>query len=236
MRVALVCIAKDEDNYIEEWVNYHKKLGFDSIFIYENDWDCGIVNSHVFKIKCNGSKQQIPSYNQFIINYKSEYDWAAFLDVDEFLVLKKHNNVKDFILDYANEDAIGVNWVFFGDNGLNDENDFGVLNRFTKRQIGPNQHIKSIVKLKNTNNMYVHNHSGKCVDTNLKRIDNSPFNVDGPLDVAQINHYFVKTKNEFIKKINRGRADTGTYRNINEFDEHNFNDVEDLTALNFYLR
>lgn len=33
-RAALVCIAKDEDDYIQEWIAYHKKLGFDDIYVY----------------------------------------------------------------------------------------------------------------------------------------------------------------------------------------------------------
>jgi hypothetical protein len=236
MKVALVCIAKNEDNYINEWVDYHLKLGFDTIFIYENDWNSGVINNDVVKIKVGGPKQQIPSYNSFVQNYKNEYDWAAFLDVDEFLVLKKHNNIKEFLFNYINEDAIGINWVFFGDNGITNEEEYSVLNRFTKRQKTPDEHIKSIVNLKKVNVMYVHNHTGRCVDTNLKRIDNTPFNLNGPIDVAQINHYFVKTKNEFIKKINRGRADTGTYRDFSDFDKHNINEIEDLSALIFFKK
>lgn len=236
MKIALVCIAKNEDDYINEWVDYHLKLGFDKIFVYENDWNSNITNDDVIKIKVSGVRQQIPSYNHFIQNHKNEYDWAAFLDVDEFLVLKKHNKIKDFILDYSNEESIGVNWVFFGDNGLTKESTKGVLERFTKRQKSPNEHIKSIVRLNSAKYMNVHNHSGRSVDTNFKRIDNSPFNPNGPIDVAQINHYFVKTKNEFIKKINRGRADTGTYRDMSDFDKHNINEIEDLIALNFYKK
>lgn len=30
----LCCIAKNEDNYINEWVEYHLKLGFDRVVIY----------------------------------------------------------------------------------------------------------------------------------------------------------------------------------------------------------
>jgi hypothetical protein len=236
MNTALVCIAKDEDNYIQEWVDYHLKLGFDSIFIYENDWESYIEHSQVFKIKVNGIKKQIPSYNHFIHNFKHEYDWVSFLDVDEFLVLKKHKTIKEFLEDFDGEDAIGINWVFFGDNNNNNinNNNYSLVERFTKREISPNEHIKSIVNPKKVQYMHVHNHSGKCVDTNKKRIDNTPYNNSGPIDIAQINHYFVKTKDEFYKKINRGRADTGTYRDISDFDKHNKNEVEDLYALNFF--
>jgi hypothetical protein len=233
MKISLVCIAKNEDNYIQEWINYHLKLGFDNIFIYENDWDSKIENHKVTKYPVVGVKQQIPVYNEFISKHKNSYDWAAFLDVDEFLVLKKHKTIHEFIEDYKDNDSIGVNWVLFGDNNLTKSDDYGMINRFTMRQNSPNHHIKSIINLKNAGYMSVHNHSGKCVDTNYKRIDNSPFNYNGPIDVAQINHYFCKTKDEFIEKLNRGRADNGTHRDISDFNDNNFNEIEDLTAMNF---
>lgn len=236
MNIALVCIAKNEDNYIQEWVTYHLKLGFDSIYIYENDWVSNVNNPKVFKIPVKGQKQQIPMYNHFIKNYKNEYDWVSFLDVDEFIVLKKHNSIKEFLSNYPNEDAIGINWVFFGDNGLSFSGEYSVIERFTKRQKMADRHIKSIVNPKKVQYMNVHNHNGKCVDTSGKEISYTPFNPNGPIDIVQINHYFTKTKEEFIKKINRGRADTGTFRPISDFDIHNSNEIEDLTALNFFKK
>jgi hypothetical protein len=234
MNIALVCIAKDEDNYINEWVGYHLKLGFNKIYIYENDWYSNINHPDVITILVNGSRQQIPVYNHFINEYKNEYDWVAFLDVDEFIVLKKHNTIHELMNDYNTESALGINWVFFGDNNKTFNGDYSVLERFTKRQEVVNGHIKSIVNPKKVIMMNVHSHVGQCIDTNRKRIDNSSFNPNGPIDVAQINHYFTKTKDEYIKKMNRGRADTGTYRDISDFDKHNINEIEDLIALNFY--
>lgn len=34
MKSAIVCIAKNEDHYIDEWIKYHLKLGFAKIFVY----------------------------------------------------------------------------------------------------------------------------------------------------------------------------------------------------------
>ena len=31
IKVALVCVAKSEDYYLEEWLDYNNKLGFDKI-------------------------------------------------------------------------------------------------------------------------------------------------------------------------------------------------------------
>ena len=38
MRTALVAIACNEDHYLREWFSYHHKIGFDDIYVYENNW------------------------------------------------------------------------------------------------------------------------------------------------------------------------------------------------------
>ena len=233
MKVALVCIAKNEDIYIQEWVDYHKKLGFDDIIIYQNNWRCQLNDPNVIKIEFDGVNMQTTAYSHFINHNLENYQWAAFFDVDEFLVLKKHKNIKEFISDYINYNSIGINWVLFGDNNLNyNPEEHSVLKRFTKRQKSINPHIKSIVKLQSNISMGVHSPNCKWVNTN-KDTCVGPFNNNGDDSIAIINHYFVKTKDEFLLKCERGRADTGTHRDISDFNHHNFNEVEDLTAMNF---
>ena len=49
--------------------------------------------------------------------------------------------------------------------------------------------------------------------------------------IAQINHYFCKSWQEFNWKINRGRATTvNEFRKTDDFEWSNRNDVLDLTA------
>jgi hypothetical protein len=237
IKVALVCISKNEDEYIQEWIDYHVKLGFDKIFIYQNNWRCEFINNEkVVKLILDGENKQRKAYNDFIRSYKKEYDWAAFFDVDEFLVLKKHENIHHFIKDYNEFNSISINWVLFGDNGISKINEEkSVLKRFTKRQIKINEHVKSIVKLSNNFRMNVHSPTIRSCSPE-REIILGPFNPKGSDKIAQLNHYFCKTKEEFLKKINRGRADTSQIRyrrTMNDFDKHNFNDIEDLTAYNF---
>jgi hypothetical protein len=236
MKVVLVCIAKNEDYYIEEWIDYHKKIGVDNIFIYQNDWRFDKNIDGVYKIEFHGQTKQVEAYNHFIQNYHNIYDWGLFIDVDEFIVLKKHKNIKELISDYAEYNGIAINWYLFGDNNLNFvEGDYSVVKRFTKREKNVNQHIKTLLKLNSGIKMNVHSPNVLIVDSNYN-IVNGPFNIGGPTDVVQINHYFVKTKDEFIKKINRGRADSTLIRNENEFHYSNCNEIEDLTAYNFIIK
>jgi hypothetical protein len=234
MRVALVCIAKNEDPYIQEWIDYNKKLGFDDIFIYQNDWRWDGESENVHKFVIDGKSKQREAYNHFIKNYRKEYDWVAFFDVDEFLVLKKHENIQSFISDYLNYPAIGINWVLFGDSGYKTiNNEYGVVKRFTMRKSTIDQHVKCIVKISEGLTMDIHNPNHSWYDTEGK-VHTGPFNMNGKNDVAQINHYFTKTEEEFLLKCDRGRADITNKRTINEFYQNNFNDIEDLTAFKFF--
>ena len=238
MKVALVCIAKDEDEYINEWIEYHKKLRFDQIFVFENNWRCKVEDDTVTIIEFDGERKQIPAYNTFIERFRYEYDWVAFLDVDEFVVLKKHENIKEFLNEYDGvENGIAINWVLFGSNGHKElSENTSMLERFTKRQIDTNYHIKTFLKLKRFGMKMMNPHSPNVMlnDTNLNEVI-GPFNLRGDIEVAQINHYFCKTLPEFRKKVNRGCADKDAKRNIKEFESHDKNEVDDLLALNYSL-
>lgn len=237
MDVALVCIAKNEELYIQEWIDYHLKLGFDDIFIYQNNWRWESEQKNVIKYELDGEVQQRIAYNDFIQNNLKIYDWVAFFDVDEFLVLKKHDNVKNFIQQYSEHPSIAINWVLFGNNNIEDTTEnFSLIKRFTKRQKNVNFHIKCIVKLTENTIMDIHHTNNNWVDTNNK-IGKGPFNYYGDDNIAQLNHYFCKTKIEFQMKCDRGRADTSNnLRTMKDFDEHNFNEIEDLTAHNFFYK
>ena len=87
MKTALVAIARNEEHYLKEWYEYNRKIGFDDIFVYENNWRYkGEVPSYVHLIEWDGTCQQLPAYNDFIENKRANFDWALFIDVDEFFV------------------------------------------------------------------------------------------------------------------------------------------------------
>ena len=235
-KVALVCIAKNEDDYIQEWVDYHLKLGFDDIFIYQNNWRSNIVSNQVHLIPFDGEAKQMTSYNDFIQNNYLNYEWAAFIDVDEFIVLKKHCTIKDFIFDYQTFNCISVNWYFFGNNGHETiiENNYNNIERFTKRASKMNNNIKTISKL-SKDLKYINAHFANCkwVDSN-KKTGKGPYNKKYSDDIIQINHYFSKTKEEFKLKVSKGLADQiGKLRSFTDYDKHNFNETDDFTALVF---
>lgn len=239
MKVALVCIAKNEENYIYEWINYHLKIGFDHIFIYKNNWYYDIKHDKVTTIQFDGINMQTRAYGHFIDSNDEKYDWAAFFDVDEFLVLNKHENVKEFISDNVDANSIAINWVMFGDNNLSEviDNNYSVLKRFTKRQKICDIHIKHICKLEKDLFFLTPHEINKVWKSPEGIAGTGPRNNRGSDSIAQLNHYYCKTRKEFEQKLKNGRADNdprilpNNERNWLHFERYNKNEIEDLKIL-----
>jgi hypothetical protein len=256
-KICLVTMAKDEDYYLQEWIDYHLKLGFDDIFIFQNNWrfknpqknnkvhfmEWDVESKQPFGQTWDWNRHSI-CYSEFGKNYHKEYEWAAFFDVDCFLVLKQTNDVKKFIstFDDVPQKQVVINFAFFGDNGITsfDENNTSVLERFKKRWDKPHTdsyyQFLPICKL----------HENFCCHS-IHFVPGEWIDVDGYVgvgrsnarhisyDKAQLNHYMTKTLPEWNQKMLKTRPEGDWMRNPqSHFDSHNFNDIEDLHAFNFF--
>ena len=118
-------------------MDYHLKLGFDDIYIYQNDWKYSrqdITDTRVHFLEISGAGKQVECYNGFMKDYSSEYGFAAFFDIDEFLYIKNKLGLKNLLERFTDKPAVFINWRIFGDNGLSgvSDNNYSVLKRFTK--------------------------------------------------------------------------------------------------------
>jgi len=224
-KVGLCCIAKDEEPYIDEWVDYHLALGFNKIIVYDNS-DLEELSQwgkekgpNVEVVPLAGVAKQIEAYRDCALKllHQNEFKWAAFFDVDEFLILKQHHYVGSLLERYLKEGALGINWRVFGTSGRLVYSPAPVTKRFLfrfKDNSVTNRHVKSIINLEDINLNatvpirchYPELYSGKSqFDTNGHTFVGA-FNNNGPTDVAVIHHYHRKSAKEFLKKRMRGRA------------------------------
>ena len=121
--VALCLIVKDETPYIDEHLDYHIALGFSPIYIYDNSLDFELNNTRWYQsrqdihhfirlIHFPQSPVQIPAYDQCIKKDAKDSTFVALIDVDEFVVLKRHSNVVDFVEEHCDFRCgqISINW------------------------------------------------------------------------------------------------------------------------------
>lgn len=248
-KIGLCCIACLEDNYIDEWIDYHLMLGFDQIFIYQNNWRAKLKKhySNVHLIQFDGINKQRSAYKHCLINH-SELDYIAFWDVDEFLYMKNLYDIHKFLKPYQQFFGIGMNWRCFGDNNLQkvQNNNYSVINRFTKCENKLNHNVKIILNVKllktilDINKIFFtspHSINLPLITTTFQKL-NGPWNekLQGNYP-AQIYHYILKTKQEYIQtKMKRGNGDNkidNWYLDINKYwNEHNKNEIFNDNLIN----
>ena len=182
--------------------------------------------------------QFFTKYNNLII--KKKYKWCAFIDVDEFIVLKKHDNIKNF-LKYINFDrgALGINWVLFGNNNHIKYEEKPVIKRFTKSSNIPDKHIKSIINTNDILDFYnPHNANlinGNQINEKSKIYQISPWQENSSVDFIQINHYIIKSNEEYNYRTNKHHCRIEEVTVDKHFNAHNKNNIENLYAYNLLM-
>ena len=243
MKTALCAIAKLENNYIFEWAKHHLSLGFSHIFIYDNNDLDGESIYSVFEnteieelvtiIDFRGrSRMQLKAYNSCYHSY--EYDWFAFIDIDEFLQFNPSagiTSLDQFLSRFPNHNAVVLNWLCFGDCDELEYRSEPVLRRFPTpiypldfvaslaNGLPENSHVKCIIR-SGLDIDWEKNHfpsanphlpaclTGICNASGVD-VENSPWQKTD-YQVAYICHYITMSVGEYLRKIKRGAADTGS--------------------------
>ena len=219
---AVVCsIQTKEDAYIDEWVDYHLAIVFTKIYIYDNSenfdlekWGNQRFRDNVRVKHFPGKVKQLPANMDCAkLAEKNGKTWAAFFDIDEFLLLKKHSNINNFLIEHGpHKGAIGINWVLVGTSNATKYEPKPVTLRF--QQVFPqgNMHINTIARVKGLKR-FMTPHNVLFVDKNATTIDTNGAIIEGPsnrnlaTDIAVLYHYHYKSREEYISKRERGRAD-----------------------------
>ena len=224
---SICLVAKKENRYIKEFVNYYRKLKINKIFLYDNNDLNGeyfddilskyIKFNFVEIINFRGKyKPQKEAYNHCYINNNKYFKWKAFYDADEYLYINNYSNINKFLSlpQFKNCSSILINWKYYGDNDNLYYEDKPLQQRFTKPFYFNNHNKK---------NIYYYVAGKSIVRTGLNLIwghlphylKNKPIcrpngeilkNYFSPpqYSEAYIKHYATKSTEEFIERIIRG--------------------------------
>lgn len=245
MNYLSICVlVKNEALYIDEWLKFHLRQGFDHFYIFHNestDNTEDIIRSYpadlvtVENVYGRGIQRQV--YDNYIETHRDKSVWTAFIDVDEFLypVASPYNFRELFQKEYDDNEISGlaVNWLLFGSSGHIEYSPEPVTKRFTRRAADVNPHVKTIVKnmdaIKTFDNVHAIKTVGPVVDE-TKSVLHPQYSLhyDGTCDVFAINHYVTKSEEECKIRRAAPRADTGGIREATFFESHDVNEIEDL--------
>lgn len=241
--LSVCAIAKDEGPYFVEWLDWHISQGVDRFYIYDNDSSDGtrqllqpyIDRGTVVYQYWPGHRRQIAAYDDCIERHRLTTRWLAFIDLDEFIVPQQDASIPAFLRRFEDFPAVEVNWLVYGSGGAKTKEPGTMMQRF-RRHSQPdhilNRHVKSIVDPRRVYVMtgcheaaritgYAADSHGNAIHQNFR--ERTP-----QQDVIRVNHYAVRSFQEFREKQLRGRA-SGKQRTVKMeyFEQYDLNDIED---------
>jgi len=241
------CI-KNEEKYLDEWLSYHIYQGVEHFYLNNDnstDRTKEVLLPYIKKgyvtlyenLREKGIAQN-EFYYLIIDEKRNEAEWCCFFDADEFY----QGNMKlNEFLESLDNDTSGVElfWKIYGSAGLKTYDKRFVIERFnTHRTIQwqPNDFIKSICRLKNTKpteSVHIfHYNRGKVINALREDISQIPehervYSLPLIWENAWLNHYFFKSREEYLKKVKRGNANNDEPRADTFYDGGDRNDVID---------
>ena len=237
IKVAICAIAKQENLYIEEFIEYYRQLGVNKIILYDNNDIDGenfnkLLNKEIKKnfieiINYRGIiSPQKRAYNDCYINNEKKFDWIAFYDIDEYLFIKNYENINKFLLlpKFVKCTSILINWRYYGDNNNIYYEPKPLQIRFSKpfefsKNIKYNMYFysaaKSIIrgglKLQWAHFPHFLNSSNICSPDGI--IIKNPFSPP-KYSKAFIKHYATKSTEEYLMKLFKGNVIAPNFLNI----------------------
>lgn len=241
--LSVVVIAKNEGPYFKEWLDWHISQGVEKFYVYDNESTDGtkevlqpyIEKGIVVYTYFPGYRKQLAAYDDCLKKHRYDTRWLAVIDMDEFIIPLKNTSIPEYLKDFEDFPVVEINWLCYGSSGQKQRLPGGVMERFKRHSLPNhelNHHVKSIVNPRRVYGMIGCHEAarinGKAADSNGNHVKVSWRDREPLHDRIKINHYAVRSYEEFIEKKGRGRA-SGPTRQLEDeyFRQFDLNDLSD---------
>ena len=135
--LAICAIFKNEAPYLEEWIEYHKLVGVEHFYLYNNgsednfldvlkpyieakevtlvQWPNRSSNENTNVTWAWVMSTQVAAYEHAFSETKGKVKWIAAIDIDEFIVPAKEDTILKVLNKYEGEfPGVEVFWDMFG--------------------------------------------------------------------------------------------------------------------------
>ena len=231
-QLSICAIFKNEARYLREWIEFHRIVGVEHFYLYNNNSTDGYLTEIENYIK-EGivdlfQWEMHPGQGQAYmdcIQYQASTKWLAVIDIDEFLFPVERDDLLEVLEEYDEPDraAVCVAWESLNSAGEKFYRNDYVINRFRykiKKSFFP---IKSVIRperVLSTPNPHIFIPKAGFVnkDETGKIIQSVTLNCRCRSLKLCINHYALKSFEEWKIKQTRGRATVKAQRTQLFFD------------------
>ncbi|MDO5566590.1 MAG: glycosyltransferase family 2 protein, partial [Planctomycetia bacterium] len=254
VNLTLGAIVRDRENYIKEWLAFHKIVGFNRFVIVlhkcadkteERIRELPFYNDVCIHHVSNDQQfAQMGTYQWILKNYGKYTKWLAFLDSDEFLYGIHEDNMNVILERYEDYGGLIVHWKWFGANDHTLRPDGLIMENYTRRAKDDfcfSRGIKSIIQPSCFEEM-VSSHRffcmPDCVREDFRPVERRQFWEAGksPIyNIAAINHYKTGSMQDWCDRAVKGNCNEpfamgfGAHR----FEYEDRSEVEDFAILRF---
>lgn len=124
-KVTICAIFKNEAPYMREWIEFHKIVGIDHFYLYNNFSEDNyreilapyVEDGTVTLIDWPVPQGQLSAYTDAIRRFSEEAEWIGFIDLDEFVVPKETETVYDFLKRFSRRGSVLLHWRMYGSSG-----------------------------------------------------------------------------------------------------------------------
>lgn len=226
-QVALCCVFRNEAAWLKEWLEYHRLIGVDHFYLYNNLSSDeylavllpyirqGIIELFDYPKEKFDIGDQVIIYNHALDKARGENNWLIIIDTDEFIVPMQDDSLKCYLARHDNASGLIVNWQVFGTSCVHHLEPGELLIEKLLYRAPPGHEINGwhksivqpteVVRCRNAHYCDYHEHA---------RIHNPP------ISEIRIHHYFMRTE-QFLYEVKLPR--------ITRWSENAFN-VEKLLA------
>lgn len=219
--LSIGAMFRNENSWLDEWIRYHEAAGVEHFFLYNHDEDTtvsdrilrpyvdkGLVdNIHIADVV---RQETIPQrrrmnaiYREIFRNASGKTQWIAMIDLDEFILPRRCDDIRQVLEQYEEFSGLAVNWASFGTGG-HLRRPPTQINHLLRR--GPqdwewNRYVKSIVRPERVNleKQYDVHHfpcrTGITVDENRRQVKWMRHDIS--TETIRINHYLLRSWQDF---------------------------------------
>lgn len=217
MKVALLAVAKNEEHYINEWIEHYLNIGVDHIYIADNndekDLACHIDERFNQQVTVDNwhkvTNIQHKFYDEKFAQTKNEYDWFCVFDIDEFL---DTTNIKDLINNNSSVDVIKVKWALMYNKDIEQYLQEPDYSKSVKERFPDLQKLRTTVK-----SIFKSSDKVSRISAHYPVFEGEY--VEVTLDEPHLLHYKTKSLIEYIENIalqNRASCEPHKYYFLNE--------------------
>lgn len=240
MKKYIICaILKNELDYLEEWIQYHLNLGFNSIRLFE---DIDSVShkqitdkypqvtlqsiSDIYKyskIDTFGGDRQNKLYSSFLtLKWFNQNTWIAFIDIDEYITLAEGETLDSVTEAFKSNTGILMYWKMYNaDNKILKVNAVQDNYNQTVDYFTEDDYLcyKSFVNLDKAQRFDNHHRIKNGVDENKKTLTDDK--VFPSYNKIWIRHYYTKSVEDWIYKFKERHTLCQTHRAFDDFFDYN---------------